>query len=600
MLTPKVRLAMKLLDMQFEQRGLPCYQDLEKSFDEAHHSGNKIQAGTLSLEMGERLLTVAISSQVFAQQAGLADSMPTPAEVFETAIDRFEYTLAVALNLDNPVLEKLARNHLAECFFETRQLETALEHLKRLHEICGDEPEDERISYSAAQKTGDLYYHLEDDKTALTWYQRSLHIAQKIDDPIEIGTQQDKIATTLRNLKRYDEALQAHAQFHEILTRVAGDESLQRKITVHKHLFTPSIIPDFIAHSEKNAAQTRESAGRELLRELPEQLATRTIAAIHGQTIPEADRWPVYRVLDEAVRAAVAVLREMLPDPGMASSPDSTNPGATSTVKLVGDFARQHFGDDIQDPESLTMAARYLMQMDRMRRAAAHVRKAETSRAGPGPFGGGVSSYMVYLRSFVASARLPRYEIGPWGQVSFEELLACQLDLQLLIALGNVELEQFGPGRVPTTDENWRDVLRALVMEARWLLVIPAPTEGTSWEIEWVVVNKFLHKTFFIMPPPKAGEEVWWTENWRILKDWAVRLGIDLPEYSLRGAYSCCIHRGASYPCHCQIFTLPISVCSLCLWRGCHSLTSHPTSYTVCSNLPNNICAKRKAILASP
>ena len=58
-------------------------------------------------------------------------------------------------------------------------------------------------------------------------------------------------------------------------------------------------------------------------------------------------------------------------------------------------------------------------------------------------------------------------------------------------------------------------------MEAQMLLVIPAYTQGTSWEIEWSITNKFLHKTCFIMPPPGADDETWWTNTWRELKSCA-------------------------------------------------------------------------------
>jgi hypothetical protein len=125
--------------------------------------------------------------------------------------------------------------------------------------------------------------------------------------------------------------------------------------------------------------------------------------------------------------------------------------------------------------------------------------------------------------------------VEPWGLLDLEELLACRMDRSPLIALGNPELERFGPGRAQTTDDSWRKVLRALAMEAQMLLVIPAYTQGTSWEIEWVVTNKFLHKTCFVMPPPGPGDETWWTDTWHELKTWSVRLGVNLPEYTPQG-----------------------------------------------------------------
>jgi hypothetical protein len=212
---------------------------------------------------------------------------------------------------------------------------------------------------------------------------------------------------------------------------------------------------------------------------------------------------------------------------------------AASAVAMVSSFARRYFGSEIREPTDLATAARYLMQIDRSLRAANFVAKAEASKAGPGPFGGGRSKHVLYLRSFIASPRLPRIQVEPWGQVDLEELLACMLDRSPLIALGDTDLERFGPGRAKSNDENWREVLRALAVEAQMLLVIPAPTAGTSWEIEWVDTNKFLHKTCFVMPPPGAGQESWWADNWRQLREWSVRLGVVLPEYTPAG----CIFR---------------------------------------------------------
>ena len=176
------------------------------------------------------------------------------------------------------------------------------------------------------------------------------------------------------------------------------------------------------------------------------------------------------------------------------------------------------------------------MQIDRSRRAAVCLRQAEASAARPGPFGGGTSPHALYLRSFVASAHLPQVDVEPWGTLDLEELLACRFDASPLIALGNPELERFGPGRSTTVDENWRAVLRALAMEAQMILVVPAHTMGTSWEIEWVATNKFLHKSCFLMPPAvDAVARGWWEDNWRELKRWAVRFGFDLPDYTADG-----------------------------------------------------------------
>ena len=49
------------------------------------------------------------------------------------------------------------------------------------------------------------------------------------------------------------------------------------------------------------------------------------------------------------------------------------------------------------------------------------------------------------------------------------------------------------------------------------------------------MTNKFLHKTCFVMPPSGEGQEAWWAESWEELKNWSVRLGLNLPEYTPKG-----------------------------------------------------------------
>ena len=236
------------------------------------------------------------------------------------------------------------------------------------------------------------------------------------------------------------------------------------------------------------------------------------------------------------------MLIEMMDEPTGALGYSATME-STSTLAAVGEFCRRRFGAEIPDPQDIAAAARYVVQADRSRSAAIQVASAEATLAGAGPFGGARSGHILYLRSFIASPRLPRYDVAPWGQVDLEEILAGRLNRAPLLALGDAELLRFGPGRAVTTDESWREVLRQLAIEAQILLVVPCATQGTSWEMEWVAANKFLHKTCFVMPPPGPGEEAWWRANWTELKHWSVRLGVKLPEYTPEG----CVFRADSY-----------------------------------------------------
>jgi tetratricopeptide (TPR) repeat protein len=508
---------------------MPSYEELEKALEDAQQQGDSSAAADHATQMGLRLLAMATFARATASQGGAAlAGMPAPDAALEPAIDLFKEALALIVSIEGDKDQAFVRGRLADCYLQSGQHENALEHFTYAYESSATP----KIRFDAAQKIGDSHIELKQDEAALHWYSQAMEDAQVIDDPLEISGQLVKIAEALRNLKRYDEALEQYAKGRDLLVRIGQKEELQRKITVHKNTFQVSAIPKLVAYIEERIAHTREAIGRDLIRELPDILAEATTAVMAGADAPSALDWPVFRELDTAVRAATRVLGELLAENGEA--PEVWESDDSSPLGLAGDLARHHYGNEMQDPENLAIAARLLMQVDRSRRGVIHFRKAAALGASPGPFGGGTSRNVVYLRSFIVGTRLPSFEVEPWGQVDLEEYLACKLDRSPLVALGDPDLDRFGPARVRTTDENWRRVLKPLAMEAQMLLVIPAATEGTSWEIEWVTTNKLLHKTCFVMPPG-AAHEAWWTDNWEQVRQGAVRLGLKVPEYTPEG-----------------------------------------------------------------
>ncbi len=531
-MNPKVRRTLELLDGRFAQDGGVSYAALETSLELARQAGDLDREADMALEMATRLSSVSRFASMLAHRGQELLGMPTAADALEPAVPLLERAVELAATTQNGKRETFARNRLADCYMQSEQFEKALAEFAKALEHC-QMPEDAPLAYDTVQKIGDCHLQLEQDADALSAYERGLEIAKEIDDPFEIHVQLGKIASALNNLKRYDEGLAHYTEARGLLMRIAVDPALQQRVSVHRNLFNVAALPGLIAYTEERISHTREALGRDLLRELPYCLASIASAALTAQTVPDLSGWPVYRELNRAVQAAVALLNSMLNLPFDEQATDESEAG---TPKLVGAFARRAVDPDVCDPKSLVSAARYVTQVDRSRRTATHLRRAEASAAIPGPFGGGTSPHALYLRSFAASPHLPRVVVEPWGFLDLEEVLACRFDESPLIALGNPELGRFGPGRLTTPNENWRAVLRALGMEAQIIIVIPTHTQGTSWEIEWVTTNKFLHKTCFLMPPPGPGDDAWWADNWRELKNWAVRFGFNLPAYTPDGS----------------------------------------------------------------
>ena len=69
------------------------------------------------------------------------------------------------------------------------------------------------------------------------------------------------------------------------------------------------------------------------------------------------------------------------------------------------------------------------------------------------------------------------------------------------------------------------------------VLVTPTATQGTSWEMEWIVINKLLRKTIFVMPPTPSEARLWWEKQWQQLHRWSRYLELWFPDYAPDGVF---------------------------------------------------------------
>jgi hypothetical protein len=121
-----------------------------------------------------------------------------------------------------------------------------------------------------------------------------------------------KIANALTNLKRYDEALAKFAEARDRLVRIGEESELQKKVTVHKNLFSVDAIPQVIARIEQEVKRTQEALGRNLLRDGPVCIGAIAAAGLSGESASAPSEWPVLRELDRAIHASMKVLSDLL------------------------------------------------------------------------------------------------------------------------------------------------------------------------------------------------------------------------------------------------------------------------------------------------
>jgi len=155
--------------------------------------------------------------------------------------------------------------------------------------------------------------------------------------------------------------------------------------------------------------------------------------------------------------------------------------------------------------------------------------------------GGLPRRFALFLRPFSINRRLavanPYKSLGLlWpsapaerNEVDLETLLADAFKSENpLIGLGKPG-EAIGAGRVEVPESSWQLKVMKFAAAAEIILVIPASSEGTKWEITYLKQARLLTKCIFVMPPSRRREIA---EQWEGSID---RLPIWMPPYSSRG-----------------------------------------------------------------
>jgi len=103
-----------------------------------------------------------------------------------------------------------------------------------------------------------------------------------------------------------------------------------------------------------------------------------------------------------------------------------------------------------------------------------------------------------------------------------------------LLAVGkSYEHEQVG--RIVVNDEVWRDEVIILMRHADLIILLPANTEGTKWEIDQILTSEFVKKTVFLDPTKVArmGRTKYnWKEQRAELTAYFSNHGFEFPKQS--------------------------------------------------------------------
>jgi signal peptidase I len=159
--------------------------------------------------------------------------------------------------------------------------------------------------------------------------------------------------------------------------------------------------------------------------------------------------------------------------------------------------------------------------------------------------------YVLYLRPFASSGKLPventlesrvdRLLMGAYWD--FEFALGYGLaHRQTLVALGDGG--SLGVLKIKSSDEQWKESVRALMQDSSAIFVVHSTSPGTFWEIEILSSDPvLLRKTIFLQPPRVYHWSLIFRLRWVRAKQsrWAdvseavKRYGLIFPEFDRRG-----------------------------------------------------------------
>jgi hypothetical protein len=160
--------------------------------------------------------------------------------------------------------------------------------------------------------------------------------------------------------------------------------------------------------------------------------------------------------------------------------------------------------------------------------------------------------FAIFLRPFYTTDKIKSREMipvpvqvqGPSGPITIMNPVPMEHGLEdaivkafsrtmPVVALGKPG-ETFGVGRILVDEESWQKAATQLMDHAALIIFQPSSHPGSFWEVKQIVLDHYLCKTVFIMPPDPQG----WKElrgDWELLKKNMASSGITLPEYQADG-----------------------------------------------------------------
>ena len=151
--------------------------------------------------------------------------------------------------------------------------------------------------------------------------------------------------------------------------------------------------------------------------------------------------------------------------------------------------------------------------------------------------------YSLYLRPFNMDGLINVKK--EWGETSIVLMEESHYNLESvfskvlktnypLIGLG----KSIGIGRVkqkPEDIDDWKDLFIKLVLHAKIVFIIPSFSTGTFYELNYLIQNNHLSKTYFIQPPCSRKNLEKIRNEWSEMRFWLKERGILIAAFNKNG-----------------------------------------------------------------
>lgn len=246
---------LEMLGSRAAADGMPTYAELQGRLEAARASGDLPQEASIGYQIGTWLQSVG--SVASARDELAVD----PIEILELAAEHLARSAQAAARGGDHAQQRLSTYQSGHILYELNRFNSADRTLREALAIPA-EHKNLAVEYSMVRDLGDCAMALGEYSAALEQYSSALALARDLGDPYEEAEQHGKIAASLEQMNRYDEAITEYAQSRDLFAETDRNPQLREQITLHKHLIGATDIHRSVQYAKQRIEEARKKLAR--------------------------------------------------------------------------------------------------------------------------------------------------------------------------------------------------------------------------------------------------------------------------------------------------------------------------------------------------